>query len=61
VSLEIEMISVELVNYVIQVKISFGNKIIIDCVFYLPKKEKRENMREKKYGRATTHISCAFR
>jgi len=55
------VISVELVNYVIQVKISFGNKIIIDCVFYLPKKEKRENMREKKYGRATTHISCAFR
>jgi len=41
VSLKVEMISVEPINYVIQVnviqaKISFCNKFIIVCMFYLP-------------------------
>ena len=30
------MTSVEMVNKVLQVKIDFGNKTIIDYVFYLP-------------------------
>lgn len=30
------MISVEVINKVLQVKIGFDNKMIIDCVFHLP-------------------------
>ena len=40
--LGLELISAELVNYIIQVKIGFGNKIITDCMCYLPGQRKND-------------------